>query len=124
DHDVVPRIDLLQQVADVRRIVLQIAIHGHDHFPARLGDARGHGRCLPVVAAELHQYHTRIGARDLIDERHRLIGAAIIDKYDLERHAQRLDGADDRRVHGAHAVLLVEQRHNDGYVRTHASTWA
>ncbi len=52
--DVVPFVDLGHEQRDVVGIVLQIGVHGDDHFAARLVEAGREGRRLPEVAAQAH----------------------------------------------------------------------
>jgi hypothetical protein len=65
DHDVVALVDLGEEVLDVARVVLQVAVHGDEDPAARLLDAGGHGGGLAVVAAEVDDAHPRVAAGDV-----------------------------------------------------------
>ncbi len=100
-------------MADVAGIVLQVAVHRHNHRTGSVRYAGSHGRGLAVVAAKLYEHHTRIAAGDLIDHGYRGIRTPVIDEQDLKSQPEGRDGTDDGAVQGPHAVLLVEQRHDD-----------
>ncbi len=114
DDDVVALVDLREERADVGRIVLQVAVHRHEHLAARLLDAGRHGRRLAVVAAELHDAHARVAARDLGGELERAVPAAVVHEDHLERNAERLERAHDGGVHARHVVLFVVEGDDDG----------
>ena len=59
--DVVPLVELLQHRGDVGRVVLQVGVERDDDAGARVVDAGGECRGLPVVATKAHEAHP--GAR-------------------------------------------------------------
>ena len=114
DDEVEAGVDLLQQQRDVGRIVLQVAVHGDEHFAVRVLDARRHRRRLAVVAAELDDAQPRIAACERRSDRDRVVLAAVVDEHHLERPAELIERLHDRLVQRANAFLLVVQRHDDG----------
>src|SRR5690606_24969239 len=66
DDDVIAVVQLGEKLADVRGIVLQVAVHRHDVFPSGEIDARGHRRRLPEVATELDDPEPRVLSRELL----------------------------------------------------------
>ncbi len=113
NDDVVALVDLREEVHDVLRIILQIAVHGDEHLAAGLLDARCHRGCLPVVPPEIHDAYPRVCTRNLDGAVQRAVVAAIVDQHDLEGDCQRLDGSNDRRMHAADVLFLVIERNDD-----------
>src|ERR1039457_3549435 len=87
-HDVVPLAQLLQEQGNVMRIVLQIAVHGNHILAFGVVEARGQRRSLPEVAAQLHYNHAAVHRCDLLQHPERMIAAAIVHEYQLERFAR------------------------------------
>ena len=59
-HDVIALVDLLEEVGDVVRVILQVSVEENEDRAAAVIDARLHGGCLAEVAAEAHHTHPRI----------------------------------------------------------------
>src|SRR5690606_17390618 len=66
----------------------------------------------------------RIDARDLRDDCYGFVRAAVIDEHHLEWTAELTHGLHDRGVERTHALLLVEERHDDGDRRSSAARLA
>src|SRR5215813_15087722 len=54
DHDVIARLDGLEEHRNIQRVVLQVTVHGHHNLTGGEFDPRRHGRGLATVTAELH----------------------------------------------------------------------
>ena len=110
---------------DVDRVVLQVAVHGHDDIAARRIDAGLHGGGLLEVARQFDDAHVRAvllhrlqGALD------RRIAAAVVDQHQFPRILvadQRLMHALDQR---RDVVFLVVERDDDGESVRRESVWA
>ena len=116
---------MLEELRDVGRIVLQVAVHRDEHLAARVLDAGGHRRRLPVVAPELHDAHARIAARDA-RWRSRRCRPCCRRRRTPSRTcspscAERLH---DRGVQRPNAFLLVVERHDHRQPRTRAAALA
>ena len=80
----------LQQAIDhawnVDRVVLQVAVHGHDHVTACSIEARLHCRGLLEVSHQLDDPHMRsVRCRAAPELGGRGVGAAIVDEQDFPR---------------------------------------
>ena len=116
--DVVTGIDLLEQQADVRGIVLQIAVHRDQCRAARVLDAGGHRGGLAVVATEFHDAQIGILARKARRNAEGVIATAVIDEHDLVSPPERLYGFHDRSMQKRYVVLLVVQRNDHRKLRS------
>ena len=114
--DVVALFDQRDHRGNVARIVLEVAVGGHDQAAARVRDAGGKRRGLAEVAAEANHAQVRIARLQRRQLLERIVRAAVVDDQDLVRAAvldqrlgqlviQRLDvrglvadGYDDREL--------------------------
>ena len=111
--DVVALVDLLDEAADVRRVVLEVAVHRHDHLAASRGRSRRpslrSGRSCaaagPASASgrSCRREEPRIG----------LVLASVVDQDDLVRPSERVERLDERAVQRLDVVLLVPQGNDD-----------
>src|SRR5206468_1122043 len=84
-HDVVSGVDLREELRDVVRVVLHIAVHEHQHVAAAVVDARLDRSRLTEVAPEADDAHARFVRGQLPETLGGAIAAAVIDVQDLER---------------------------------------
>ena len=89
DH-VVALFQLLEEVGNLAGIVLQIAVHGQDELARGMVEARGQGRGLAEVAAQLDDQHAAVDRGNLF---HQLVGAvvgAVVHQHQLKTFAHLL----------------------------------
>ena len=86
-----PRSRELDHRRDVARIVLQVAVGGHDEAAARVGEAGGKRRGLPEVAAEADHAQPGVPRLQRRQRVERVVGAAVVDDEDLVGAAERLE---------------------------------
>src|SRR5689334_8439864 len=110
--EIVAFLELRNEERDVTRVILQIAIHGHDDVAARTVEPRLHGLRLAVVARELEEHDARIGGSDRSCNLGGGVPASIIHKHELPRAV-----VDERIANGidewANALLLVVEWNDD-----------
>jgi len=116
-HQVVALLQLLQQHRDISRIVLQIAIEGHDHLAAAGIETGRHCWGLAVIAAQQHRHQLRRLGRQLLQHRCGAIAGAVVHQHQLKRSPQRPQGRQQPLHQQRQALLLVEQRHHDRELR-------
>jgi len=104
----------------LRRIVLEIAVHGDNHLAARIVKAGSERGGLAKVAAQLNHHHPRIQSGDLFEQQKGAVRAGVIHKDDLKIPVLRLHRLHDLGEEGNEAVLLVVKRHDDGELGCHA----
>ncbi len=109
------RLQFVAHGQDVERVVLQIAVHRDDVLPPGSGNARRHGRGLPVVAVEDQQADVAVG--QLLDAGHRAIGRAVIHQNQFVRLPRQ--GRADAFEQGSDVVFFVEQGDDDGKLQRH-----
>ena len=120
EHGVVTLRQLLQQHRDVGRVVLQVAVHRHEHVALRPVDAGPQRRRLAEVAPHLDHLDARVGRRQLLQHREGAVHAAVVDEQDLvivQRRrglagAQRLQGGAQPIMQRPEVVALVLDRNH------------
>jgi hypothetical protein len=113
DDQVEAGVDLLQQQRDIGGIVLQVAVHGDEHFAVRMFDAGGHRGRLPVVATELDDAQPRIVPCERGSDRDSIVLAPVVDEHHFVWASELIDRPHDRLIERANALRLVVQRHDD-----------
>src|SRR5258706_3250463 len=81
--DVIALGDFFDEQRDVRRIVLQVAIHGNDEFTAHVIEAGGEAGGLAEIAPQLDYRDAAIHRRDLARQDESVHVAAVILQHDL-----------------------------------------
>ena len=110
-HNVVARIELLQEPGDIGRVILAIAIDGHEDLTARLVKRGRQRRGLAAVAPKEHDPDVlRIAPLDRLQPRGRAVGRAIIDEDQLIPHRQAAQHRVELGVQRLDVVDLVENR--------------
>ena len=89
---------------------MQVAIHHHDGLPAPVVDARRHGRLMPEVATELDTRHIAVPGAEGVEDRRRLVPAAVVDEQNLVSEIERSKRLIEPPVKLEDVFLLVEQR--------------
>ena len=113
-HDVVPFVDLLQQPRDVCRVVLEIAVHRHDHLPAGVVETGRHRRRLAEVTSKLDELQTPIMGGKAHEPRVRLIATPVVHDDDLEGSLDAVEGVHEQPVQRLNVVFLVVYGNDDG----------
>src|SRR5688572_14341322 len=83
--DVKALIQLLEEVGNVLRIMLKIAIHGDDVLAGSMVEAGSERGRLAEIAAQFHYDHPAVDGRDLFQEPKGIVTAAVIHEDKLER---------------------------------------
>ena len=118
-----PSSEGLQQVGDLRRIVLQVRVEGRHQPAAGLLEAGGQGRGLAVVAAEADRPQPAVPCRQSPEDLEGAVGAAVVDEDHLEGEPQGGEGGLDLLAQRLEALLLVVHGNHHGqidrFVRRH-----
>ena len=83
------------QLGNVRRIVLQVAVHHDDVLASRRFERGGQSVVLAEIPTEADPPHPRISLARLADAAPRVVGATVVDEDDLVRRRDALDVAAD-----------------------------
>ena len=112
-HGVVAFGELVEEIRDLRRIVLQIAVHGDDDLAAGVVEPGRQGGRLAVVPTQVDADDPWVGLTQLLQDAGRGVAAPVIDKNRLPRLFARLERLRNPPVELPQARLLVVQRDND-----------
>ena len=95
------------------RIVLQVAIHG-DHVVA-LGMVKSGGQCgrLSEIAAQLDYDHPAVHRGDLLQQRERIIAAAVVHENQLEGFSGSFHDHPQAVVQLGYVLFFVVKRYDD-----------
>ena len=111
--DVVPFVELGEQLRNLFRRVLQVAVHRHDHRALSRVEAGGQRGRLPVVPGERDQHDAFIANRECFHRLPRTIAAAIVHVDDFCLGAEQQEHGVEAAVELGDRRHLVEQRHDD-----------
>ncbi len=111
---VITFLDFLEKARNLLRIVLQIPIHGNNHFAARKIESRLQRWGLAEIAPQPHQIHPAIMLVNVGKHLERIIAAAVVDKNQLIAFADRVHHLCDFHVQRWNVLLLVIERDDDG----------
>jgi len=103
-----------EQLRDVLRLVLQVAVHRHDRVAARAHEAGVHRRVLAEVALEAHDVHPRVGVVQFPQPREGRVRRAVVDEDRLPVAAVERLG--EPPVELRHRAFLVQHRDHNRYV--------
>ena len=95
------------------RVVLQIAVRRGDQPSARQREPRGERRRLAEVAPELHDADVPIACLQFLEDRKRLVRAAVVDKDQLVRTAPRVERLGELPVQRLEVWRFVVDRDDD-----------
>ena len=112
-HDVVALVDLREQEADVGGIVLEVAVHRHDHGAAGVVEAGGHRRRLAEVPPQADELEAVVRRGESSEPPVGVVTAAVVDHDHLERASEPLEARHERDVQRVDVVLLVVHRDDD-----------
>src|SRR5262249_14797964 len=112
-YNVVPLLQLVQQVLDVDGVVLQIAVHEDQDLPLTVLDSGLQSCCLAEVAPEANNADARIAIHDLLKQRARSIVAAVVHIDDFVRTSYTLQGGLELPMKDGYALLFVIDRNHD-----------
>ena len=105
------RVERVEQLRDVLRLVLQVAVHRHDRVAAGAREPGVHRRVLAEVALEAHDAHARVALVERAQPREGAVGRAVVDEDRLPVAAVQRRG--DAPVQLVDRALLVQHRDND-----------
>ena len=115
--DVAARVELAQKLSDVRRIILQIAVHRHDHVTPRRLDSGAHRRRLAKIETETDDAQFLSPRRVVLQLVEGAVAAAVVDTDDLVRPPELFQLGEELVQQRLDVVLFVEKRNNDGNLR-------
>ncbi len=107
-------VELRQQHRNVVRVVLQIGIHRNDDLARREVESCLHRGGLAEVAAEVNDLERRLRRRDLVEQRRRVVRAAVVDEYHFPGVRQLRERGDEAIAQPRQALLFVENRDGNG----------
>jgi hypothetical protein len=96
---------------DIRGVVLQVCIQGHDHLAPGMAEARGHGRGLAEVPAKPDDPHERVPLAQALEDLEGPVRAAVVYEDDLIAVPAR-ERLDDLPMERLQVVLFIEQGHD------------
>ena len=98
--DVVALFELVEEVGDLLRIVLQIAIHRQDELALRMIEARGQRRGLSEIAPQLDYQHAAVYRGNLFQQLVGAITRSIVHQHQFKAVAHLFH-------HGLQAVIMT-----------------
>jgi len=113
-HHVVALVEPGEEAGDVGRVVLEVAVHWHDHAAASGVEPCGEGGGLAVVAPQADDLHPRVGGLDGPQPVERVVGAAVVDEEDFGVGAHLVERGGELGMERLDVVGLVEHRDDDG----------
>jgi hypothetical protein len=93
--------------------ILQVVVHRHNDLMLRGPDAAEKRVVLSVVAAHPDASHSMVGAGQILDDRPRMIAAAVFDEDDLERRGDLFQRAHKAPMEFGQDALGPIDRNND-----------
>src|SRR5882757_4512886 len=115
--DVVTLFELGEEVGDLLRIVLEIAVHGEDEVALGVVEAGGEGGGLAEVAAELDDENAAVYGGDLFKQAVGPVAGTIVDEDQFEGLADLLHYRFETVVEGGDVLFFVMERNDDGIFR-------
>src|SRR5579875_585399 len=83
-YEIISLVELRQEIRNLFRIVLQVAVHSENDFTATAAEAGHQRRGFAKVLAETdHAHHARMFGMQFFQFKKSFISTAIIDKYDF-----------------------------------------
>ncbi len=112
ENGVIALAQLGEQERNIRRIVLQIAVHGDDDVARGPVDARLQRCRLAEVAAQADDLNERIAPRQLLELHKGTIAAAVVHENDFVLKAQRIEDSAQPLMQPGDVVPLVLDRNH------------
>ena len=113
-RDVEAAVDGCDELRDVLRQVLEVAVHRHDDVAARPAQPRVHRGVLAEVPLEADRVNARVCRVEPLEHGERPVGRAVVDVDDLERAAEALERCDRAAVELLERAHFVVERDDDG----------
>ena len=104
------------ELGDFVGAVLEVGVHGDDHFALCGAETAEEGGTLPVVAAELDAVHRGVLGAEVFDESPRAVGRPIVHKNEFMAEVVVGHDAFDPSVKFGDAFVFVEEGDDDGDV--------
>ena len=117
DDDIEPLLDLLDELVQIGRIVLEIRVHGDDDLALRALETGRQAHRLAEVRAQADTADARIFAVQLGDDLPGVVGAAVVDEDELVADAARLEAVAHPVRQLGQAFGLVEAGDDDRHER-------
>src|ERR1019366_8621602 len=111
--DVVALGNFFERQRDVGRIVLQIAVHGDDVFPAGVVESSSEAGGLTKITTQLDDGHATVNRGNLTQQRECAVVRAVIDQHHLEGLAAGFHYGLKPRVQVGDVLLLVVEGNYD-----------
>ena len=120
-HHVVALFQLFQEVRNLVRIVLQIAVHRQDEIARRMIESSRQRRRLSEIAAQLYHQHTAVHRGNLFQQLVSLVARAVIDQHQLKAFAHLFHHLFQTRVQNGYIVFFIVERDDNRILRhTHS----
>ena len=103
-----------EESGDVRGVVLQIAVQGHDDLATRVIESRRQRGRLSEVPAQRHQDPARVCAADRFEPGPGRVCGPVVHRDHLVADAMRIQRLADLLGEDRNVLLLVEDRDHDG----------
>lgn len=103
-----------EKTGDVRRIVLQIRVEGHQHLTPGESEAVGQGGALPALARQPEHLDAGFLAGQLAQHVEGTVGARVVDEDDLVLVTTGGHGELDLARQNAQVLFLVVGGYDDG----------
>src|SRR5438874_4799411 len=113
-HHVAAGFQMREQLLDVGRVVLQVAVHWHDHVAPRVLDSAGHRRRLSEIETETDGPKRRFSGCVLRELREGAVLRPVVDADDLVRAAEAVEDGKELVEQRPDVRLLVVKRDYDG----------
>src|SRR5208283_2747385 len=111
--DVVALCNFFEEQRNIGGIVLQVAVHGNDVFPAGMVESSGEAGGLAKIPPQLDDGHAAVNGGNLTQQIERAVDRTIIDQHHLESLAARLHHRLQTGVQVGDVLLFVVERNYD-----------
>ena len=116
-NDVVSLFQLLQERWNLRRVVLQVAIHGQNKIALGMVETRGQRRGLPEIAAQLDDQDTAVDRRNLLQQLVAAVRGTIIHEHQLKAVAHLLHDRLQLVIESGDILFFIVKGDDDGIFR-------
>ena len=113
-YQVVALLNSLQEFRNLRGIVLQVAVHGDNHFAAREVEPGLERRRLPEIPPQPHHIHPPVVLENIFEHFVGFVAAAVVHKNNFIGFAQPVHHFRQPHVQRGNVFLFVEERYDNG----------
>ena len=115
--NVVALFQLFEEIWNLARVMLQIAIHREDEVSLRVVEAGGEGRGLSEIAAQLDDEDAAVYGSDLFQQFVTAIGRSVVDEHQLEAVSHWFHDGLEAVVHGGNVFFFVVEGDDNRILR-------